>query len=66
MLPNVKYFGIVFDRKLNWKIQTETSAIQLPKSYGILFNTKHYANVSVLRFVLFCSPAQLIQLGKIQ
>jgi len=43
----------MLDDKLNRKPQIEKLVTKLSKSCGNLFKLKHYANISVLRFVQF-------------
>ena len=50
---SLKYLGVIFDDKLNWKPQIEKLATQVSKSCGMLFKLKHDTNISVLKSVYF-------------
>ena len=50
---SLKYFGVILDDKLNWKPQIEKLVTQLSKSCGMLFKSKHYTSISVLKSVYF-------------
>ena len=50
---SLKYLRVVLDDKLNWKPQIEKLVTQLSKSCGMLFELKHYTNISVLKSVYF-------------
>lgn len=48
---NLKYLGIIFHDKLNWKPQIEKRITQPSKTCRIFLKLKHYASISVLRSV---------------
>ena len=50
---SLKYFGVILDDKPNWKPQSEKLVTQLSKSCGMLFKSKHYSSISVLKSVYF-------------
>jgi len=50
---SLKYLGIILDDKLNRKPQIEKLMTQLSKSCRMLFKSKHYTSISVLKSVYF-------------
>ena len=52
----VKYLGVLTDSKLTWEYHIQFVVDKLRTAKGILSKLRHYASLSVLRFV-YCSIA---------
>jgi len=47
----LKYLGVLFDNKLNWKPHVKKVKTQQPRACGVLSKLEHYTTQSVLKAV---------------
>ena len=60
---HIKYLGIIFDSRLNWKKHIHELGKKISKSIGILSKIRHFVSIDILIQLYYCFVYSLITYG---